>query len=216
MTGYPNEAPLDRDLGDPASGISARKARSRARARGGSAAHRKSAAGVGCSGTVQASVASGSTLPIVVSARARQTSLIKHPISCLRAAWVVVAAGHSPGRSCASATIPGALHGVHQTDRRAGRVADSRSRRSTSASFASQSRAHVRPTRRFSGSTARNRRRPAPPRTRPLHDQFPLAVHRRACCAICSMAAIALQLCRRMASRKARATASSIRSPRSD
>ena len=94
----------------------------------------------------------------------------------------------------------------------AGRVADSRSRRSTSASLASQSRSNVRPTRRFSGSTARNRRRAnsASYRARSTINSHWRSTL-RACSAIWSMAAIDTSSCAGcMASRKTRATAASM------
>jgi hypothetical protein len=86
-------------------------------------------------------------------------SVMKEPHRCLHSLWRVVGARQIVGRSCVRAKSRRRCSGwPHRADR-GGRQAVSRSRRSTATPFSFHCRSQVRASRRFSGSTARNRRR---------------------------------------------------------
>ena len=169
--------------------------------------------------TVQASVCQRIDTSIVVSARVEADILDQESeqlfaidiASSSSACHTRAGPAPTPGSGHAPPDPPG---GSTPT----GRVADSRSRRSTSASFASQSRSKRPPDQ----AVLRVDRQEAAPGqlrlvARPLHDQLPLAVHPACLSAIWSMAAIETSSCAgRIASRKAPATAASMPSPRSD
>jgi len=159
MTGTPNEALLIEDLGDPAVGISAAKARSRPGATGWVRTASQERCGRGCSEPYRLRFASGSTLRL--SSRPRPADILdQHPISCLRAAWVVVALATARAGPAPSATIRGGAPRVHPDgSNAAGRVADSRSRRSTLGQLRLPIPRPRPPDQTVPGSTARNRRR---------------------------------------------------------
>ena len=155
------ESLLIEDLGDPAvGGIGRQGTQPSQRRRGRSAVHRRSARGEGCSARCRLPSASGSTPRSSSQPDVRQTSLIKNPSNCLRSTCVVV--GGLPQRRQVLRQRQDPRHAPR--DPPGGPTA--RAVRPIPAPDAPPRPASppnpapdVRATRRFSGSTARNRRR---------------------------------------------------------